>query len=305
MELISGILASTIRLSVPLLIAGLGAVFAARAGIVNVGLEGFMLMGALMGPVGSYITGSAWGGAVFAVMCGIIMASIFSVFTVNLHANQTVIGTSFNIIASGMSATLNRIIFGVTASAPAIAVYERFPIPGLCNIPVLGEVLFNQPLPCYLAFLFVPISWYIMQRTHTGLSIRAVGENPQACDTLGISVYGLRWKTMLFAGAMAGLAGSYMSMGNLSYFIEDMVAGQGFMVLAIIILGSYSPTGVLAAALLFGASQAVQYRIQGSGVDVPRQFLTMIPYVITLFAVCGFMKVSRQPAAGGKPYIKE
>lgn len=305
MSAMGNFLASAIRLSVPLLIAGLGAVFPARAGMVNVGLEGFMLMGALMGVTGSYLSGSVLMGALSAMVCVCLMAAVFSFFTINLYANQTVVGTAFNIFSLGLTVTLNRIIFGVSATVPQIAAYEKLPIPLLCNLPVIGEALFNQPLLCYFAYLSVPVAWYVMQKTRVGLSIRAAGENPQACDTLGINVYRLRWGAMLFSGCLAGLAGSYMSMGNLSYFVENMVAGQGFMVLAVVVLGNYSPIGVLGAALLFGSSQAFQYRMQGMDTNIPYQFLNMIPYLITLLAVCGFMKVSRQPAAGGKPYIKE
>ena len=305
MEFIGSMLASIIRLSTPILIAGIGIVFAARAGIVNVGLEGFMLMGALMGVVGSYISGLTIVGALLAMASVCAMAAIFAYFTINLYANQTVVGTAFNIFSAGLTTTVNRLVFGVSATVPSINVYEKVAIPLLCKIPVIGDALFNQPLLCYFAYIMVPVAGYVMYRTNIGLSIRAVGENPKACDTLGIDVYGIRWGTILFGGCMAGLAGSYMSMGNLSYFVENMVAGQGFMVLAVVVLGSYSLKGVMFAALLFGTSQALQYRVQGMNTGIPYQFLNMIPYIITLLAVCGFMKVSNQPAAGGKPYIKE
>jgi simple sugar transport system permease protein len=290
-------------MSTPLLIASLGLVFSANAGIVNIGTEGFMLVGALMGCVGSYWTGSALGGALIAMVSTLLFSAVFAFFVLKLHGDQTVVGTAINVFASGLTITVNRIVFN-TGGVPVIATFEANPIPLLSKIPVI-DVLFNQSVVCYLAFIAVPVVWYIMKKTHIGLEVRSVGENPRASDTLGINVIGTRWWTILLSGLLAGLAGSYMSMGQLSFFTEDMVAGKGFMALAVVVLGSYSAFGVLGASLIFGAGMALQYRLQAASTGIPYQIITMLPYVITLIAVCSFIRKSRPPAATATDYIKE
>lgn len=224
-------------------------------------------------------------------------------FVLKLQGDQTVVGTAINIFASGLTITINRIVFN-TGGVPVIATYEAVPIPLLSKIPVI-DVLFNQSTVCYLAFITVPVVWYIMKKTHIGLEVRSVGENPRASDTLGINVIRTRWWTILLSGLMAGLAGSYMSMGQLSFFTEGMVAGKGFMALAVVVLGGYSAFGVMGASLIFGAGMALQYRLQAASTGVPYQIITMLPYVITLIAVCSFIRKSRSPAATATAYIKE
>ncbi len=304
MENIASFLSSLIRMSTPLLIAGLGLVFSANAGIVNIGTEGFMLLGALMGCAGSYWTGSAFAGAVIAMVATMVFSAVFAFFTLNMQADQTVVGAAVNIFASGLTITLNRIVFDTTNGVPVIETFNAMPIPGLSSIPVVG-VLFNQSLVCYLAFLAVPVVWYIMKKTHIGLEVRSVGENPRASDTLGINVLATRWWTILLSGLLSGLAGAYMSMGQLSFFTEGMVSGKGFMALAVVVLGCYSPVGVMGASLIFGAGMALQYRLQAANTGIPYQIITMLPYVITLVAVCGFIRKSRAPAATAVAYTKE
>lgn len=304
MENLTSFLSSMIRMATPLLIAGLGLVFSANAGIVNIGTEGFMLLGALMGCAGSFWTGSALCGALIAMASTMLFSAVFAFFVLNLRADQTVVGAAINIFASGLTITLNRLIFSTVAGVPVIATYTPTAIPGLGKLPVVG-VLFQQSVVCYLAFLSVPVVWYIMKKTHVGLQVRSVGENPRASDTLGINVLYTRWWTILLSGLLSGLAGSYMSMGQLSFFTEGMVSGKGFMALAVVVLGCYSPVGVLGASLIFGAGMALQYRVQAMNTGIPYQIVTMLPYLITLFAVCGFIRKSRAPAATAMAYTKE
>lgn len=305
MEFITSFLASDIRTATPLLIAGLGVVFSARSGIINVGAEGFMLIGALMGVIGSYLWGSAVAGALFAMLIVMAVAAIFAFFTVELKADQTVVGVAINVFAMGVTITLNRIIFGANTSPPIIQVFDPVAIPLLASIPVIGPALFNQPIPTYLAFLAVPFARYVMQNTHIGLKIRAVGENPRACDTLGIHVGRVRWGAILFSGLLCGLGGAFVSMGQLSFFTENMISGRGYMVLAAVVFGRYTPVGVLIATLVFGAGDALMYQIQAANIGIPYQFNMMLPYLITLLAVCGFVRKNRAPASSGVPYIKE
>ncbi len=305
MDLITSFISSDIRTATPLLIAGLGVVFSARAGIVNIGIEGFMLLGALMGVIGSYLCGSAFVGALFAMAFVMILSSVFAFFTINIKADQTVVGTAINIISMGLTITVNRVMFGTNTVIPQIKVFTPVPIPILSKIPVIGQALFNHPIITYMAFLTVPIAWYIMNKTHYGLKIRAVGENPRACDTVGINVSKLRWSSILISGLMSGLAGAFVSMGQLSFFVENMIAGRGFMVLAVIVFGNYSPLGVMIAALVFGAGDAVMYRLQAANTGIPYQISMLLPYLITIFAVCGFIKKSKPPASSGIAYIRE
>ena len=174
----------------------------------------------------------------------------------------------------------------------------------LSGIPILGA-LFNQSAVCYLAFLAVPVTWYIMKKTHVGLEVRSVGENPRASDTLGINVIRTRWWTILLSGLLSGLAGAYMSMGQMSFFVEGMISGKGFMALAVVVLGCYSAAGVLGASLIFGAGMALQYRLQAANTAIPYQIIAMLPYVITLVAVCVMIRKSRAPAATAMAYTKE
>lgn len=305
MDAITSFLAADIRMATPIMIAALGIVFSERAGIVNIGTEGMMLIGALAGVIGSYYTGSVWLGALIAVLVTVAFAAIFALFTVTIKADQTVIGTGMNILAAGLTITVNRAIFGASTSPPKIDVFKAAPIPILSDIPIIGPAIFSQSIPVYLAFLFVPIAWFIMYRTNIGLKLRAVGENPRACDTVGINVAKIRWMSILYSGAMAGIAGAYVSMGQMSFFTEGIIAGGGFMALAAVVFGNYTPIGVMIASLVFGASSALQYSLQILGTGIPDQLMGTLPYIITIVALCMVIRKSNKPASSAVPYIKE
>lgn len=302
LDTITNFLSADIRTATPLLLAALGLVFIERAGIVNIGTEGIMLIGALVGAIGSATTGSSLMGAAFALVGGALVGLVFAFFTVTLRANQIVVGTALNIFAGGFTVTLNRAVL----NKAIITGYPTLPIPGLSKIPVVGDVLFNWSLPVYIAFLLVPVFWFVLYKTNTGLKVRAVGEYPKAADTLGINVFRIRYGALLLGGAMAGFAGSFLSMGLSSVFIEGMVAGKGFMAVAVCVFGNYSPISVMLAALLFGASDALTYRLQGfAALAQYTKFLDMLPYVITIVALCVFAKRSNKPASSGVAYRKE
>lgn len=305
MEIITSFLASDIRMATPIMLAALGIVFSERAGIVNIGTEGMMLIGALAGVVGSYYTGSVWLGAMVAIIITVLFSAIFAFFTVTIKADQTVIGTGMNILAAGLTITVNRAIFGASTSPPKIAVFNTVPIPILSDIPILGKALFSQPIPVYLAFLIVPIAWFVMFRTNIGLKLRSVGENPRACDTVGINVAKIRWCSILYSGIMAGFAGAYVSMGQMSFFTEGIIAGGGFMALAAVVFGNYTPIGVMISALVFGASSALQYSLQVLNTGIPDQVMGTLPYIITIIALCMVIRKSNKPASSAIPYIKE
>ena len=203
-DLITNFLTADIRTATPLLLAALGLVFSERAGIVNIGTEGIMLIGALLGCVGASFSGSSLVGALTAIFGGLVMSLIFAFFTITLRSNQIVVGTAFNIFAGGFTITLNRLLL----NGAKVKGYVNLPVPGLSRIPVAGDVLFNWSLPVYFAFICVPLCWFVLQRTNIGLKVRAVGEYPKACDTVGINVFRIRYGAVLFSGMMAGLVPS-------------------------------------------------------------------------------------------------
>ncbi|MCL2368899.1 MAG: ABC transporter permease, partial [Oscillospiraceae bacterium] len=208
---------------------------------------------------------------------------------------------ALNLFAGGLTITLNRLLLnGVRLTA-----YQNVPIPGLSRIPVLGDVLFDWPLLVYFAFLAVPAAWFVLYKTNIGLKVRAVGEHPKACDTVGINVFKVRYGTLIFSGLMSGLAGSFVSMGQLSLFVENMVAGTGFMALAVVVFGNYSPGGVFLAALLFGGADALKFRLLMTPAGAYSQFINMLPFVITIVALCAFAKRSNKPAFSAVPYKKD
>lgn len=305
MDMIVNFLSADIRTALPIFLAALGIVISERAGVVNIGCEGMMLVGSLMGVVGSYYSGSALIGALVAIISGMIIAVIFAVFTIVFRANQNVVGIAINTLAFGFTTTMNRVIFGVDAGVKKIATFDEIAVPVLSKIPVIGNVLFEQSVLWYLSVALMILLWFVLYHTDIGLKIRAVGENPKACATVGIKVNKIRFYTILYSGLLSGLAGAYVSMGQVSFFTENMVSGRGYMALAAVVFGRYHPVGVLGACLLFGLGDSLRYLLQGMGINVAHQFLTMLPYLITIIALCGLIGKSSKPAASGIIYIED
>ena len=305
MNEVANFIATSVRLAAPTLLAGLGLVFSERAGIVNIGTEGLMLIGALAGVMGSLYTGNVWLGTLIAILITVLFAAVFAFFTVIIKADQTVIGTGLNLLASGLTITINRAVFGANTSPPKIDTFKTISLPVLSDIPYLGKMFFQHKIPIYLAVLLVPRAQFMMFRSNTGLKGRSVGENPKACDTVGINVAKARFLAILYSGVMAGFAGAFVSMGQLSFFTEGMIAGGGFIALAAVVFGNYTPVGVMLASLVFGASNSLMYRLQTLATGVPSQFPLMIPYIITIVSLCFVSRKSNKPAGSAIPYIKE
>lgn len=305
MSELTSFLSSTMRIATPTLLAALGILVSERAGVLNIGTEGMMLTGALAGALGSYYTGSVWLGVLIAMAVTVVFAAIFAFFTVTVKADQTVVGTGMNILAAGLTITVNRAIFGASAGPPKIDTFDTVAIPLLKDIPVLGGSVFSQTIPGYLALIMVPVIAFFLFRTNTGLKVRSVGENPKASDTVGINVSRVRFLSVLFSGVMAGFAGAFVSMGQLSFFTEGMIAGGGFMAVAAVVFGNYMPWGVFGASMVFGFSQASSYRLQALSTGIPSEFPNMLPYVITIIALAATSRRSRKPASGAVPYIKD
>ncbi|MEY8416783.1 ABC transporter permease [Tissierella praeacuta] len=304
MTFIIALLSASIRLSVPILFAALGGMYSERSGVVNIGLEGIMLVGAFAGVVGSYFTGSYWIGALVAIVSGSFISAIFALITVKIKINQIVSGVAINLLAVGLTSFFYRALFGITTVPITVKAFEPINIPILSNIPIIGEIFFKQTVLVYIAFLLVPISYYIFYKTSVGLSIRTVGEHPMAADTVGIPVNKVRTICVLVSGALAGLGGCFLSLGQFNMFVDNMVSGRGFIAVAAVIFGKWNPKGVLMASLIFGIADALQIRIQMSGLNIPYQFLLMFPYLLTVVAVTGIVGRTTSPNALGRPYEK-
>jgi len=305
LHVLESLLAGDLRTMTPILLAAIGLVYMERSGIVNIGAEGMMLVGSLGGVVGSYYLHSAAAGMLVASVSAGFVGLLFAYLVVTLRADQVVTGAAVNILALGLTTTFARIIFGLNTAPPSIAGYEPVVIPWLSRIPVLGPALFSQTAPVYLALLLVPLAHFLLFRTTIGLRVRAVGEYPRAADTVGIDVFKVRYATIIGGSMLAGIAGSYLSLGTLNFFTENMTAGRGFIALAAVIFGKYTPFGSLGAALIFGLAQAVQSHLQALNSPVPYQFILMLPYVATVAALAGLVGRVRPPASSGQPYSKE
>ncbi len=299
-----GFLIAAIRLSTPLLLAALGELIAEKAGVLNLGVEGMMLTGALFGFLGAYYTGSlplAW---LIAMIAAAVVALVFCYFAITLRCHQVIVALGVNLVALGLTGFIYRSVFGLSASAPQIVPAEPIAIPLLSGIPYLGPLLFNHTLLVYIAFGIAPLIWYVIARTPMGLTLRAVGEKAVAADTVGIRVNAVRYGATIAGGALAGLAGAYLSTVALNVFLEGMTGGAGWIAVAIVIFGNWNALGIVIAALTFGAAQALQLRLQNAGIEIPREFLVMLPYVLTLVALAGVVRRSDPPAQLCIPYLR-
>jgi ABC-type uncharacterized transport system permease subunit len=301
------LLASMVRLSTPLILASLGGMYSERGGVINIALEGIMLAGAFTAAAVTERTGNPWIGLAAAAGAGVLVALIHAVASIEFKADQVVVGTAINILFLGVPALISGAIYASTGSTPSLPRDQTLPdwnIPLIEKIPVLNEVISGHKPIVYLAFALVPISYYVLFRTRFGLRLRAVGENPEAADTAGVSVARMRYAGVLLSGLLAALGGAYLSIGQNSLFTRNMTAGRGFIALAALILGKWHPVGAFLACLLFGIAEAISIRMQGV-VDIPVQWIQIIPYVLTLVVLAGFIGRATPPRAIGTPYIKE
>jgi len=281
---------ATLRATTPLLLAALGGVYSERSGVVNIALEGIMLTGAWGAAYFSYISGNAWIGLLGAIAIGVLIAALHAVASIKYHADQVVSGTAINLLAAGFTEFMLNRVWGQAGGSPQVA-----------SLPSIGGL----NLSIYLAFGLAAVSWFVLYRTPWGLRLRAVGEHPLAADTLGINVYKMRYAGVLLSGVFGGLAGASLSIGLLSRFVDGMSAGKGFIALAAMIFGNWNPIGAVGATLLFGASTSLSTIFQLMGIqNIPTQFFNMIPYVLTMLILAGFVGKSVAPAADGVPYKK-
>jgi simple sugar transport system permease protein len=317
MELYVEILASTIRYTVPLILACIAGLWSERSGIVDIGLEGKMLIAAFVAASGAAVYGSAWIGLGLAILTSVSFALIHGYAAINQRGNQVVSGVAINMLAAGLAVVLGNEWFREGGRTPALPPEGRFlplEIPGisaLADVPGLGAVVkifFSHSILTYVAFILVPVTAWALSRTRFGLRLRAVGENPHAVDTAGISVARLRYMAVIIAGVLCGIAGTFISISLSSSFVRDITAGTGFMALAALIFANWRAWPALGACLLFGFLQASGTFLQGKhllGVEIPVQFINMLPYLMTVVLLAGFIGKSIPPRASGLPYIKD
>ena len=309
-DIISEILAATIRQGTPLLMVALGEIYVERSGVINIGIEGNAITGAFIGWFVS-LKLSSWGmlapvaGLIASASVGMIVALIFSFFVLRLKTDQVVTGTGINLLAFGLVHLLYTQLVGETGEALKSSIFNTIPVPILAQIPILGQIFFQHNILVYITFLSLPILYIHLFRTRHGLSIQSCGEHPKAADTLGIKVSELQTKCLLFGGAMAGMAGAYLSLAHVPYFNPDMTAGRGFIGLAIVIFGGWHPIKAGGAALVFGFGSALSDRLQARMLGIPHQFLQLLPYVLTLLVLAGLLGRTRAPSALAVPFRRE
>ncbi|MBA4494398.1 ABC transporter permease [Paenactinomyces guangxiensis] len=298
---------TTVLYSTPLILAALGGLFSERSGVVNIGLEGLMTIGAFTAAAVTITTGNAWIGLGAAIVAGMILALPHAIASITFKADQVVSGVAINFLALGLSVYLVKRLYDGAGQTPVVPdKLEKIMIPGLSKIPVIGPSLFNTFPTTYIAILLVIVSYIILYRTPFGMRLRAVGEHPQAAETAGVSVIAMRYVAVVISGALAAIGGAGLSISIGSEFNQTTVAGQGFIALAALIFGKWRPFGVLGAATFFGFSVALALTGQLINLTkyVPSEVLNMMPYVLTILALAGFVGRAEAPAAVGKPYEK-
>jgi len=307
------ILAITIRAGTSLLYATIGEIFTERSGVLNLGVEGMMIMGAICGFAAAFHTGNVWAGVVTAMIVGGLMALIHAFLTITLRADQTVSGLALTIFGSGLASFLGQKLG--PGGNPLVGMigpkFEKLSLPGLSTLPVIGRPLFQQDVLTYALYLLVPLAWFYLHKTRQGLHLRAVGENPQTADAMGVSVTGIRYLYTILGGMLVGLGGAHLSLAYTPGWTENLTAGRGWIAIALVIFATWDPVRAVLGAVLFGGINAVQFRLQAAGTTIPAPFLGMLPYAFTILVLViitwweAFSKRVGAPAALGLPYMRE
>jgi simple sugar transport system permease protein len=297
-----GILASGIRLATPYLYAALGETFGQRSGVLNLGVEGQMLLGAFAAFYVARTTGNLWLGMLAAIVVGALMGLAMAYVSINLQAEQGISGIGFYLFGLGMSDLLFNKLLG---SVETVSGFSPINIPLLSDIPILGEIFFRQNVLVYIAFGLVPVAWFVLNKTTLGLKIRAVGENPEAADSLGVSVSRVRYFTLTLGGIMSGIAGASLSIALLNVFQQNLTSGLGFIAVALVYFGGWRPWGVLLGALLFSMVNSLQLWVQVLHIPVPSDIAVMMPYLLTILALVVSTQRARGPSALTKPFERE
>jgi simple sugar transport system permease protein len=301
-DLLVSLVGATLRVATPLIFATLGELFCERAGILNLGIEGIMFLGAFAGFTAASLTGSLWLGLIGAIISGMLAGLLLSLFAVRLGVNQHVSGLGITLLATALSLFLFRVIFKENQNLPSVVPFKQLDI--FANNPILHEI-FSQYLLTYIAIAIIPVVWFIIFRTNYGLKIRSVGDNPEATDAAGINVYRLRTSALVIGGALMAIGGAFLSIAQLGKFTFGIIEGRGWVCIALIIFGNWQPIKVLWGALLFGGVQALQSRLQITGIKLPYELFLALPYIVTILALTLAGRNASYPAALLKPYRRE
>ena len=288
----------TIRLAIPITLAAIGGTFSERSGVINIGLEGMMLMGAFGGVYGTYLSGNPWVGVFTALIMGALTGGIHAILSVKFKANQVVIGVGINMLAMGFTTVMTRAIWGTEGMSSQVKGIQEITIPLLNKIPVIGGIFTKQTPYLYLTFLIIFVGWYLMYKTKIGLRLRSIGDNPKAAKTAGVSIEKYRYFFVTLSGILSGLGGAYLSLVQNNLFVQNMTAGRGFIALAANIFGGWNPLGSFFASMIFAFAQAIRFNM--FEVNIPNQFIQILPYLATLIILVGFSRKTRAPEALGE-----
>lgn len=300
---LAALLAATWRMATPLIYAATGEMFMERSGVLNIGLEGIMLAGALTAFAAVLYTGSLLAGLLAAVLIGVICGLLFALFTVTIKANQIVVGAAFNLLGLGFTGFIYRGMF--VGTPQGVQTFALLNIPGLSDLPFVGEVLFSHNLMVYGTLVLTLLASFVLYKTAFGLAIRSVGEHPKAADTVGINVSRIRYASIIVGSALTALGGAFLTVAQTNQFIEGIVSGRGFIALAVVVFGRWTPKGVLGASLLFGAFYALQLRLQAlPELGIPYQVFQVLPYIATILALVSLGQRTAAPKALAVPYDK-
>ncbi len=297
-----GILSSGIRLATPYLYAAIGETFGQRSGVLNLGVDGQMLLGAFSAFYVVYRTGNLGLAVLVALLVGALMGLAMAFVTINLHAEQGISGIGFYLFGLGMSDLLFQKLIGTVETVNG---FPKVDIPVLSSLPYLGDIFFTHNILVYIAYLLVPLSWFVLNRTTLGLKIRSVGENPEAADSLGVSVARVRYFTVTLGGTLSGIAGASLSIGLLNVFQQNMTSGLGFIAVALVYFGGWRPWGVLGGALLFSMVNSLQLWMQVLGIPIPSDIAVMLPYILTILVLVASVSKVRAPSALTRPFERD
>lgn len=301
-----GFLAAILRIATPLIFATLGEMLSERAGVLNLGIEGIMLVSAMTGFSAAYYSGSLWIGVAAAMMTGAALGFLHAVLTVALGLSQHVTGIGLTLFSTGLAYFFFRLIFGQQSTPPSIKGFAPVPVPGLSDIPVLGPAVFNQFALVYMAILAVPLAAFVLYRTPWGLALRMVGENPRAADSAGVDVISMRFQAVVLGGALMGVGGAFLSMAQFNAFTFGVISGRGWVAIALVVFGRWDPWRCAGAALLFAAIDALQLRLQATGLGhIPYEVFLILPFLLTIVAMALISRNAVAPAALLKPFRKE
>ena len=302
---LTGMLGSAVMLAVPITLGAFSGILSERAGVVNIAIEGMMLMAAMVGGLVGSVTDSLVIGLLAAIVASMLMALVHAWLSITYRINQIISGTVINIFATGFTSFISAKFLQVYQDLNSTSIFPRWPIPGLADIPLIGPIFFNNNLFVYAMIIFMIIMQVALFYTKWGLRLRSVGEHPKAADTLGINVFRTRYMAVLLSGAMAGVAGAYFTLGSVGRFDEMMTAGRGYIGLAAMIFGNWNPIGAFGAGLLFGMADSMASKLSILGSTIPPEFMAMAPYIVTMIVLAGVIGRGQAPASDGEPYTKE